>query len=480
MPVVNDVHSRLNATDVCQIIAPQAVEEVQAAVRRAATRGLPVAIAGGRHAMGGQQFAAGGLLLDMTGMDRVIRFDAERGLIEIGAGAEWPRIIAVTHALQPGPRKRWGIRQKQTGADCLTLGGAIAANIHGRGLLMGPIVEDIENLTLVDARGEVIRCSRTENAGLFSLVVGGYGLFGIVTCATLRLWPRRPLRRIVNIIDIDEAVPAAYRRAEEGCLYGDFQYAIDPSDSSFLRRGVMACYAPAEGEPVSDGAMDLSSDAWTELLHLAHTDKRRAFDLYAQHYLKTHGQVYWSDLMQLSTYIPSYAEFLARRRARDGAEPAPDESLMIGEMFVPPERILDFMAAARAVLKRTGVEDIYGTIRAIRRDETSFLAWARADYACVIFNLRTPHTDAGIARTAAAFRGLIDAAADLSGSYYLTYHRYATCEQVERCHPRLREFFALKQQHDPTSVFQSNWYRHHLALLGAPVCVPGAPAAQHA
>src|SRR4030095_8141829 len=108
------------------------------------------------------------------------------------------------------------------------------------------------------------------------------------------------------------------------------------------------------------------------------------------------------------------------------------------------------------VLKRTGVEDIYGTIRSILRDDTSFLAWARQDYACVIFNLRTPHTVPGLARTAAAFRGLIDAAADLGGSYYLTYHRYATREQVERCHPRLREFFALKQQHDPNSVFQSN------------------------
>jgi FAD/FMN-containing dehydrogenase len=201
-------------------------------------------------------------------------------------------------------------------------------------------VDDIEDLTLVDADARVLRCSRSEHPELFSLVVGGYGLFGIVAAATLRLSPRRKLRRIVNILDIDDAAAAVYRRIDEGCLYGDFQYAIDSRDRAFLRRGVMACYEPADNEPVGEGSTDLSADSWTELLHLAHTDKRRAFDLYAQHYLRTHGQVYWSDLMQLSTYIPSYSEFLARRR---GPSSGPDESLVIGELFVPPAHILRFL-----------------------------------------------------------------------------------------------------------------------------------------
>src|SRR5437870_3570336 len=149
MPLVNDVHSGLNATEVREVIRPISVPQVQAAIRRAARTGLGLAIAGGRHAMGGQQFRRAGLLLDMTAMTRTIRFDAERGLLEIEAGAMWPRIIAATHEAQPGPIKRWGIRQKQTGADLLSLGGSIAANAHGRGLRMRPISDDIEDLTLV-------------------------------------------------------------------------------------------------------------------------------------------------------------------------------------------------------------------------------------------------------------------------------------------------------------------------------------------
>ena len=67
----------------------------------------------------------------------------------------------------------------------------------------------------------------------------------------------------------------------------------------------------------------------------------------------------------------------------------------------------------------------------------------------MIFNLHTVHTDEGIAHSADAFRRLIDLAADRGGSYFLTYHRWATREQVERCYPRFRAFLEEKLDHDP-------------------------------
>jgi FAD/FMN-containing dehydrogenase len=329
---------------------------------------------------------------------------------------------------------------------------------------MGPLVEDIERLTLVTAEGDAVACSREENSELFSLVVGGYGLFGIIADATLRLTQRVPMRRLVDIIDIDDAINAVYRRAADGCTYGDFQYAIDAADGSFLRRGVFACYQPLPlGTPVSDEGADLSRENWLELLRLAHTNKRRAFQLYSQHYLGTHGRVYWSDTMQLGTYIPSYAEFLAEAGAAEGAR----ESLVITELYVPPPKLIEFMGMAREALRETGVEDIYGTIRSIRKDATTFLPWAREDFACVIFNLRTVHDEAGVGRSRAAARRLIDAARSLGGSFYLTYHRWATREQLLACHPRLPEFLARKRELDPRVVFQSDWYRHLVQTLGA-------------
>jgi FAD/FMN-containing dehydrogenase len=70
-------------------------------------------------------------------------------------------------------------------------------------------------------------------------------------------------------------------------------------------------------------------------------------------------------------------------------------------------------------------------------------------------------------RPADAFRDLIDLGIGHGGSYYLTYHRWARRDQVERCYPQMREFLALKRQHDPDERFQSSWYRHYRALFAS-------------
>ena len=452
----NDVHSQLNPTALAAIVRPATLDELRHAILDARSRGLPVSIAGGCHAMGGQQFAAASINIDTTALTRVLHADDARGLITIEAGADWPRILDATHAM-PG---QWAIRQKQTGVDAVTLGGSIAANAHGRGLLMQPIVDDIEDLTLVDADANVLTCSRTANAELFTLVAGGYGLFGVVYAATLRLTPRMRVRRMVDIIDLDDAMHAVYRRVEQGCLYGDFQFVIDPTEDNFLQRGVFACYRPAtEGDPQPNATADLAPEAWLKLLKLAHDDKKTAFRLYAQHYLGTDGNTYWADTMQLSTYLPSYAEFL--QSTRGGMDAEVKETLVIGEHYVPRHEINAFMARARDILRELGSEVIYGTIRAILRDTTSFLPWAKDDFACVIFNIRTPHTAGGRERTANTFRALTDACIELRGSFFLTYHRYASAAQVAACYPRFAEFLASKKAYDPGEVFVSDWYRHY-------------------
>ena len=111
-------------------------------------------------------------------------------------------------------------------------------------------------------------------------------------------------------------------------------------------------------------------------------------------------------------------------------------------------------------LRRARAHVIYGTVRLIEQDEETFLPWARERYACIIFNLHVEHTPRALDAAAAAFRELIDIAISHGGSYYLTYHRWARKDQVERCYPQMSAFLALKRRHDPGDVFQSTWYRH--------------------
>ena len=457
MRLVNDVHSQLNEARVAEVVAVRGPEQLQEAVTSARARGLPVAVAGGRHAMGGQQFCTDGVLLDTRQLDRVLSFDRERGLIEVEAGIQWPALLEY---LQREGDRAWSIAQKQTGADRLSVGGAIAANVHGRGLSMRPFVADVEELTLVDSSGKLRRCSRDENATLFGLVCGGYGLFGPVYSAKIRLAPLRTLERVVEVREVDGLIEAFAERIAEGFLYGDFQFAIDPTGPDFLRRGVFSCYRAVDAAPIPEGQRALTREDWQHLLYLTHADKGRAFELYAEHYLATNGQLYLSDAHQFADYEDDYHRWLDERL---GASDRATE--MITELYVPRDRLTDFMADVAQDFAATGVDVIYGTVRLIERDDEAFLTWAREPWACVIFNIHTIHTPEGLERARGAFCGLIDHALARGGSYFLTYHRWATAEQLERAHPRIREFLARKLEHDPDEVFQSDWYRHYRDAL---------------
>jgi len=459
--VLNDAHSALNPTHVARVIRPQTVDDVVAAVRAAADEGRGVSIAGSRHAMGGQQFLTDGVHLDMRGMTRLVALDADRGIVDVEAGIEWAELIEGLLAMQQVAEPAWGIRQKQTGADHLSLGGALASNVHGRGLTQRPIVEDVEALTLVDPRGDVHEVSRDSEPDLFRHIIGGYGLFGVVTSVRLRLAPRRILRRVVKLVTVDELIDAFDGRIAEGFLFGDCQFSIDERSDDFLRVGIFSCYRPdATATAIPDGQRALTTMDWGRLLYLTHVDRAAAAKAYVDHYLATSGQLYWSDLHQRSDYITGYH---ARLDQVTGAEVPGSE--IITEIYVPRASLAAFMKDAADALRDGDPLVVYGTIRLVERDDEAVLTWAREPWACIIFNLHTPHDEAGLASSAEAFRALIDLARAHGGSYYLTYHRFASIEQLEACHPRFREFVADKERWDPDERFSSDWYRHYRGLL---------------
>ncbi|HYC62691.1 MAG TPA: FAD-binding oxidoreductase [Thermoanaerobaculia bacterium] len=447
---VNDIHSQLNRTWVSGVRKPASIAELRAAVRGNG----PVCVAGGRHAMGGQQFASNATLIDMNGLTRILGIDSERGIVDVEAGVQWPALITQLK------ETRWAIRQKQTGADRMSMGGALAANVHGRGLTMKPFIDDVESFTLVDANGELVECSRSTNRELFSLVIGGYGVFGPIASVRLRLMPRRKVQRIVEEQDIETVMRAFDARIAEGFLFGDFQFSIDSASDNFLRKGVFSCYKPVSDDtPMPAAQAELRPEDWMKLLFLAHADKAQVYKQYVGYYLTTSGQVYWSDEHQLSFYPDNYHQML------DPLLTGPPGTEMITELYVPRARLADFMTAAAEELRGRKENVVYGTVRLIERDDESYLAWAKQRYACVIFNLHVEHSDAGQARAADSFRALIDLASEREGNYYLTYHRWARREQVERCYPQFANFLREKKRLDPQGRFQSEWYRHYEAMF---------------
>ncbi len=232
------------------------------------------------------------MLIDIRKLCRVLHLDLQRGIVEVEAGIEWPEFIDGFLTLQKPGRLTWGIAQKQTGADRLTMAGAVAANAHGRGLTMKPFISDVESFVLVDATGTVRICNRAENPELFRLVHGGYGLFGIVTSVQLRLVPRTKIERVVEVRTVDDLAATFDKRISDGFQFGDFQFAIDRESKDFLHKGVFSCYRPVSVEtPISAVQKQLSEENWRQLLYLAPTDRAKAFERYADYYLSTNGQV---------------------------------------------------------------------------------------------------------------------------------------------------------------------------------------------
>jgi FAD/FMN-containing dehydrogenase len=458
---VNDVHSKLYRTRGARYFAPNTVQDIRSILRDAKANRTFVSICGHKHSMGGQQFGTDAFLLEMTAMNRVLSFDKARGIIEVEAGIEWPELLGFLRKAQEGEEKQWGIMQKQTGADRLSIGGALSSNVHGRGLQLKPIIDQVESFTLITHTGELLNCSRQENAELFRLVIGGYGLFGIVTTVRLRLWERKKVQRVVEIRNTPEIPQMFNQRIADGYLYGDFQFATDSKRDSFLGRGVFSCYRPVDSTtPITENPTRFHPKDWARLTYYTHKYKKRAFDVYTKRYLATSGQIYWSDSQLSAAYVDNYHEELDRKL---GATVKATE--MITEIYVPREKLVEFMEDAKRVLRDESANVIYGTVRLIEKDTESYLAWARESWACVIFNLHVTHNPEGIEQAARSFRSLIDLGIKYGGSYYLTYHRWARREQVEACYPQFKEFLQMKLKYDPQEVFQSDWYRHYKRMF---------------
>lgn len=459
--VLNDVHSQLNATKVEEVFSPQSTDEIVAIIVNAKMENKAVSISGGKHAMGGQQFGEGTVHISMANMTDVVAFDANKGTVTVEAGITWPVLINYLLKMQEGEPRQWGIKQKQTGADYLTVGGALSANAHSRGVKFRPIIEDVVSFTLVDAEGNIKAVSRTENPKLFSLVIGGYGLFGVIATVELQLVPRQKLQRRVEVIPIAELPDKAKQRIEQGAVYGDFQYKTDEKSDDFMRTGVLATYHPVpEDTPVPEEQKHISETQWKDLVRLAHTDKGKAFSLYSQHYLSTNGQIYWADTHQLSYYFADYQGYV-----NQAMPDRPAGSLMITEVYVPRDDITEFIEKVRADALEHQYDIIYGTLRLIKKDNESFLAWAKDDYACIIFNLRVEHTPEGLKKAEKDFQRIIDRALESGGSYFLTYHRWARKDQLLAAYPQFPEFLRLKLKYDPQERFQSEWYRHYKKMF---------------
>ncbi len=124
-----------------------------------------------------------GNLLVTTGMNRLLSFDKEQGILTAEAGLTLAELLdfAVPHG--------WFL-PVSPGTKYVTLGGAVANDIHGKNHhLAGTFGRHVTQFELVRSDGERLHCSPTSNPDWFAATVGGLGLTGVLTWIQLRLKP---------------------------------------------------------------------------------------------------------------------------------------------------------------------------------------------------------------------------------------------------------------------------------------------------
>lgn len=447
---VVDVHAGLTPTVVDREVAAASEDDVVAAVREAGRLGRPVCVAGGRHAMGGQAFRIGGILVDTRRLERVLRFDPATGLVEVEAGVRWVDLSASLRRAQRGRPDPWTVAQWPAWSPLGTVGGAVSVNAHGLGLARPPLAADVEALRVVDAAGEVRVARRDLEPRLFHAVLGGHGLIGVVTAVTLRLTRRGALRVRSQIVPSAGTWLALLDAAREGALYGDAALCCDESSDDFLGRAVVTTHrpvdpvTPTQPTPPGAGPAPLPSDA------------ARPFDRIAAGRLRLDDRTFGSGSLRLH----AFPEVDAREQDEPiGAGHRATE--ILAEVCVPGPVLEKLLDGSRALLRDADIDVTRATVRLVDRDRDALWSWARRPWACLTLGLWTERTREGLEAATERLSAVAGLAVDLGGTFHPGFHRFASRELMDRAHPGFEAFLAEKLSMDPEERFQSDWYAHY-------------------
>ncbi|MEI2387755.1 FAD-binding oxidoreductase [Breoghania sp. JC706] len=225
-----------------EVAAPAWRDEVAPIIAEAIDRKFPILASGARRSYGDSGLNPGGALIDTVGLDRIVAFDPQTGIVRAEGGVTLDTLLRM---FVP----RGFFLPVTPGTRFVTLAGAIANDVHGKNHhLAGTFGCWVKRIGLVTSAGQELELSERDNPSLFRATIGGLGLTGVIAWAELKL------EQIAGtLMDVEKTAFSNLEEFFELSTQSEvgWTYAVSWIDTIMAGRGVFlrANHAPASDRP---------------------------------------------------------------------------------------------------------------------------------------------------------------------------------------------------------------------------------------
>ncbi|MEO9781758.1 MAG: FAD-binding oxidoreductase [Sedimentitalea sp.] len=423
------------------------IADIRAELAEARSAGRCVNVGAARHSMGGQAIPRDGHAITLN--NGLVEPEVANRIMRVHAGARWSDVIAATDPIGLGPRVM------QSNND-FGIAATFCVNAHGWPVKEGPMGSTVRSFDMILPDGDLVTCSRSENADLFGMTMGGYGLTGIITQMDVELAQNRRLEPTFLEMPAEEFGTRFVDALADGDVtmaYGRLN--VDRAD--FISTALMITYRPTADQ--SDLTAASGSGATAKIasrIYRAQLGNERIKRLR-----------WWieADLAPTLASGPATRNTLINEPVVTLDDRDPDRTDILHEYFVSPDRFADFLALCRAVIPDSYQEFLNVTLRFVDTDPDSWLAYASTPRIAAVMSFSQEMTARAEADMQRMTEDLIDGLIAIGGTYYLPYRPHARKDQLATAYGRASEFSAAKRVLDPNLLLRNNLWDSYLDTL---------------
>lgn len=447
-PIVED-KGRLLPVALKSITSGTTDQELQQLVKKAGKNDDKLSIAGMQHSQGGQTLYPDAVMIDMKPYNKILSFNPDQKTITVQSGATWDDIQTYINPYHLALK----VTQSQ---NIFTVGGSLSVNVHGRDIRHHALIETVQSFRLLTAEGNILQVSRQENQELFTSVIGGYGLFGIILDVTLELTDDELYQYETKKIHYREYDSYFTKEVLANNQVKMHLARLSVAPESFLTDMYLTNYLLAPDQTVLKEYDSLKRDSiialpkfFLGLARLSDAGKNIFWNVQRTYTLKTDGKfISRNNSMRSDSTFMDYDH--------------PDKTETLQEYFVPVDEFANYIDDLRNMLEKEKDFNLLNiTVRYVEKNEEAVMSYAKEDMFALVMLINQGTSKKAVNETEAVIQKMIDLTLAHQGSYYLPYYSYPSSSQLREAYPRTEEFFTLKHKYDPEERFMNLFYKEY-------------------